>query len=205
MSEKTVKVATLITSVIIIAIAVRIVAFIERMPQCSCSVPTETLDRISFLEKILIGFGGFGILYQLYSFNEPFSSNSGLVSSPIYLGVLLVSFLIYALFAYNVNEFRKTISEGCKCADTWEKTAMYIQAIYYVLMISFIVITSLFLLSLGALSFKSGYGRNILLITFSVITLGAWSLFGGDLNVFLDMAMNAVEKEGFECGCEKHK
>lgn len=210
MSEKTVKIVTLITSVIIIAIVVKIVAFIERMPQCSCSVPTETLDRIAFLEKIIIGFGGFGILYQLYSFNTSMMANTGLISSPIYLGVLLISFLVYTLFAYNVNQFRQTLSEGCKCADTWEKTAMYIQAIYYVLMISFIVISALFLLSLGAFSFKSGPGRNILIIAFSVIALGAWSLFGGDLNVFLDMAMDAVETEGFECGCnlqdgKKHK
>jgi len=211
MSEKTVKIVTLITSVIIIAIVVKIVAFIERMPQCSCSVPTETLDRISFLEKIIIGFGGFGILYQLYSFNEPFSTKTGLISSPIYLGVLLISFLVYTLFAYNVNDFRRSLSGGCECADTWEKTAMYIQAIYYVLMISFIVISALFLLSLGALSFKSGPNRNILIIMFSLIALGAWSLFGGDLNVFLDMAMEKTMKtEGFECGCnlqegKKHK
>jgi len=207
MSEKTVKVATLVTSVIIIAIAVKIVAFIERMPQCSCSVPTETLDRIEFLEKILIGFGGFSILYQLYSFNTSMMANTVLVSSPIYLGVLLISFLVYALFAYNVNDFRRSLSNKCECADTWEKTAMYIQAIYYVLMISFIVISALVLLSIGVFSFKSGPGRNVLIIAFSVIALGAWSLFGGDLNVFLDKAMKT---EGFECGCnlqdgKKHK
>ena len=210
MSEKTVKIVTLITSVLVIWIVTRIVAFVERMPQCACSVPTETLDRIAFLEKIIIGFGGFGILYQLYSFNASMMENSGLISSPIYLGVLLISFFVYALFAYNVNDFRRSISGDCKCADTWEKTVMYAQAIYYVLMISFIVISALFLLSLGALSFKSGPGRNMIIIAFSVIAMGAWSLFGGDMNVFLDKAIDAVETEGFECGCnlqegKKHK
>jgi hypothetical protein len=175
------------------------------MPQCACSVPTETLDRIALLEKIIIAFIGFGMLYQLYTFNAPIVANSGLVSSPIYLGISVISFLVYTLFAYNVNDFRKSISGDCKCADTWEKTAMYAQAIYYVLMISFIVITTLFLLSLGALSFKSGPGRNMIIIVFSVIAVGAWSIFGGDMNVFLDKALDAIGKEGFECGCEKRK
>jgi hypothetical protein len=210
MSEKTVKVVTLITSVIIIWIVTKIVAFVERMPQCACSVPTETLDRIEFLEKVIIAFIGFSILYQLYTFNGPMIANAGLVSSPIYLGIAVISFLVYMMFAYNVNDFRKSISGDCKCADTWEKTAMYAQAIYYALMISFIVITTLFLLSMGALSFKSGPGRNMIIILFSIIAVGAWSIFGGDLNVFLDKAIDAVETEGFECGCnlqdgKKHK
>ena len=201
MSEKTVKVVTLITSVLIIWIVNRIVAFVERMPQCACSVPTETLDRIALLEKIIIAFMGFGILYQLYTFNGPMIANAGLVSSPIYLGITVISFLVYMMFAYNVNDFRKSISGNCECADTWEKTAMYAQAIYYALMISFIVITTLFLLSVGALSFKSGPGRNMIIILFSIIAVGAWSLFGGDMNVFLDKALDAIGKEGFECGC----
>lgn len=210
MSEKTVKVITLFTSVLIIWIVTRIVAFVERMPQCSCSVPTETLDRIAFLEKVIIAFVGFGILYQLYSFNTSMMANTGFISSPIYLGISVISFLVYMLFAYNVNDFRKSISGNCECADTWEKTAMYAQAIYYVLMISFIVITTLFLLSAGALSFKSGPGRNMIIIVFSLIAVGAWSIFGGDMNVFLDMTLDAIGKEGFECGCnlqdgKKHK
>ena len=195
MSEKTVKVVTLITSVLVIWIVNRIVAFVERMPQCACSVPTETLDRIALLEKIIIAFVGFGILYQLYTFNGPMITYSVLVSSPIYLGISVISFLTYIVFAYNVNDFRKSISGDCKCGDTWEKNAMYAQAIYYVIANLYIVITTLFLLNVGALSFKSGLGRNMIIILFSIIAVGTWSIFGGDMNVFLAKALDSIGKD----------
>jgi hypothetical protein len=39
----------------------------------------------------------------------------------------------------------------------------------------------------------------ILLVLF-VIGLGIWSLYGGDMNVFLEYAMNQ-SKDGFQCNC----
>ena len=218
MSIKTLKVATLLTSVLIIWIVVKIVVFIKQMPQCACSVPAKTLDRIEILEKVIIAMGALSILYQLFTFNAPFTN----ASSPGYLVTSVFAFLIYTLFAYNVNDFRNSISKKCECADKWEKTAMYIQAIYYVVAISIVIIGALVLLSGGVINFASGPGRTIGIIAFTIIAIGAWSLFGGDMNVFLDYVMQTVEnkegfssmktedkkrnaKESFSCGCNKEK
>lgn len=225
MSIKTVKVATLLTSVLIIWIVVKIVVFIKQMPQCACSVPAQTLDRIMVLEKVIIAMGALSILYQLFTFNDP------KISSPGYLVTSVFAFLIYAVFAYNVNDFRNSISKKCECADKWEKTAMYVQAIYYVVAISIVIIGALVLLSGGVINFASGPNRTIGIIAFAMIAIGAWILFGGKMNVFLDYAinMNKIEsfssmhaedgkkesfssihaedgkKESFDCGCNKDK
>ena len=220
MSIKTLKVATILTSVLIIWIVVKIVAFIKEMPQCACSVPAQTVDRIAVLEKVIIAMGALSILYQLFTFND--QKNSSIVGSPLYLVTSLVAFLIYAVFAYNVNDFRNSISKKCECADKWEKTAMYVQAIYYVVAISIVIIGALTLLSGGVINFASGPNRTIGIIAFAMIAIGAWILFGGKMNVFLDYAININKTEGFssmqtedrkkdntkesfDCGCNKEK
>jgi hypothetical protein len=164
--------------------------------------------------------GGLSILYQLFTFND--SKNSSIAGSPLYLVTSLFAFLIYAVFAYNVNDFRNSISKKCECADKWEKTAMYVQAIYYVVAISIVIIGALSLLSGGVINFASGPNKTIGIIAFAMIAIGAWILFGGKMNVFLDYAINMNKperfqesfssmqtedrkKESFDCGCNKEK
>ena len=69
MSDKSFRVTNIITSIILIWIIVKIIAFVEAMPQCGCSVPQQTLDRIAFLEKVIIAIMSGSILYNLYLFN----------------------------------------------------------------------------------------------------------------------------------------
>ena len=207
MSDKSFRVTNIITSVIFIWIIVKIIAFVEAMPQCGCSVPEKTLDRLAFLEKVIIAMMSGGILYNLYFFNDPVFSSQANGSGSIllfsgYQLFLFLAFAVYLLFALNTKEFSKTLSTSCNCADKWEKTALYIQAIYYAIAVAFIIFAALTLLTVGTMKMSSSFGKVSFLFTFSIVAVSAWSLFGGDLNVFLDYVMqNFSQIEGFEYRC----
>jgi hypothetical protein len=59
--------------------------------------------------------------------------------------------------------------------------------------------------------FEINSNRLMFLALFLIVAVSAWSLFGGDLNVFLDYVMKTVDKEeeGFQsggtCGCNKEQ
>ena len=216
MSVNTSRVIGIITGVIFIFIVIKIVKFIESMPQCSCSVPTQTLERIMFLEKIVILFASLGIIYNLYFLNKTddtlmmkMFSNDTFFYIP-QMAYFAIIFFVYVIFIYNVNDFRNSIGKKCECADKWEKTAMYIQAILYIIFLSILVISLLLLLQAGIFNMSSPKGQMIAVVGFSIVAVFAFAVFGGDLNVFLDYAMKYVEKEeGFSsdgsCGCDRDK
>jgi len=198
MSVNTSRVIGIITGVIFIFIVVKIVKFIEAMPQCACSVPTQTLDRIAFLEKIVIAIACLGIVYNLYFLNKADDtwmmkkfSNDTFFFIP-QMAYFAIIFFVYVVFIYNVNDFRKSISKKCECADKWEKTAMYIQAILYIISFSILLIGLLLLLQAGVLNMSS---PKVAIIGFSIVAIFAFAVFGGDMNVFLDYAMKYVDKE----------
>jgi len=206
MSDRPLKVITILTGAIVIWIVFKIVEFIESMPQCSCSVPTQTLERIAFLEKGIIAIMAIGILSQLYNFNNSLNStNEAMLSNPLHSILGVIGVVIYVFFIYNVNKFRTSIGKDCKCADKWEKIAMYVQALFYIIIFSLTVISTLFLLNVGMINMKTGIGRNILLITFSIVAVAMFSFFGENPNVFVDYVMEHVAKEGFECGGAQKK
>jgi len=201
---------------------VKIIAFVEAMPQCGCSVPEKTLDRLAFLEKVIIAMMSGGILYNLYFFNDPVFSSQANGSGSIllfsgYQLFVFLAFAVYLLFALNAKDFSKTLSKTCitastkyssytwgnhslpnNCADKWEKTALYIQAIYYAIAVAFIIFAALILLTVGTMKMSSSFGKVSFLSLFSIVAVSAWSLFGGDLNVFLDYVMNNVAQiDGF--------
>jgi hypothetical protein len=113
-----------------------------------------------------------------------------------------------------VNNFKNALSastgskESCECIDKWQKTALYIQAIIYMIVVSVILILGIFLVNI---SLRSGIGSNFtnvmgLLVLFA-IGLGIWSFYGGDMNFFLEYAMDAMPQsnEGFGCNYKKDK
>ena len=216
MSVNTSRVIGIITGVIFIFIVIKIVKFIESMPQCSCSVPTQTLERIAFLEKIVIAIASLGIIYNLYFLNKTddtlmmkMFSNDTFFYIP-QMAYFTIIFFVYVIFIYNVNDFRNSIGKKCECADKWEKTAMYIQAILYIIFLSILVIGLLLLLQAGIFNMSSPKGQMIAVVGFSIVAVFAFAVFGGDLNVFLDYAMKTVDKEeGFSsdgsCGCDRDK
>lgn len=214
MSDQNTKVIMLITSVILIWIVVKIKEFLENMPPfgepegCACYKKSgNSAERLAFLENIVIILAGIGILYQLYFFNSS-DIEKKMMNTISYSTLLFITFIVYLLFAYNANDFRKSLDKSCKCADKWEKTALYIQAIYYVIIIALIIMSVLVLLTVGTIKTSSPYGRTIIILCFSIGAIIAFSVFGGNVNVFLDYAIehsNKTNKEGFECGCESKR
>ena len=44
--------------------------------------------------------------------------------------------------------------------------------------------------------------RTAMIGGFSIIAIVAFSLFGGDMDIFVDYVMKYFDKEGFEGGCD---
>jgi len=211
--ENTKQIVSIVSSIFVIIIITKIVEFLKSVPNCQCAKITDTgiLDKIVFLEKSIIGLMVIQILRKVYEMSS-FSSltkidNITKMNSPLNLILFAAAFLVYVFFIYNVNNFKdalvvsKNSKESCECIDKWEKTALYIQAIIYMISVSVILILGMFLVNISLLKGTSGNFTNvIILLVLFVIGLGIWSLYGGDMNVFLEYAMNQ-SKDGFQCNC----
>ena len=210
--ENTQHIVSIISSVFVIIIITKIVEFLKSVPQCQCAKISETdiLDKIVFLEKSIIILMVVQILrkvHEMYSFSSLTKIDK--MNSPLNLLLFALAFIIYVFFIYNVNSFKDALNfaqagskQSCECIDKWEKTALYIQAIIYIIVTSVILILGMFLVNI---SFRSGKPNGnflnvIMLLIFSLIGLGIWSFYGGDMNVFLEWAMDAIpSNEGFGC------
>ena len=205
------QIVSIISSIFIIIIITKIVEFLKSVPSCECAKIADTgiLDKIVFLEKSIIGLMIIQILRKVYELYSPIKIDKiAKMNSPINLFLFAIAFLVYIFFIYNVNDFKDALNlskkskESCECIDKWEKTALYIQAIIYMIAVSVILILGLFLVNI---SLTKGTGSNftnvMILLIFSVVGLGIWSLYGGDMNVFLEYAMDVIPQsnEGFGC------
>ena len=209
--ENTTKIISIISSIFVIIIITKIVEFLKSVPQCQCAkiADTSILDKIVFLEKSIIGLMVIQILRKLYEFTLPFKIDKKTkMNSPINLVLFSVAFVIYLFFIYNVNNFKDALNlakgsaKSCECVDKWEKIALYIQAIFYMIILSVILILGIFLVNIALKNGTMGnFTNTIVLLVFFVIGLGIWSLYGGDMNVFLEYAMDVMPKtkEGFQC------
>lgn len=213
--ENTQKIVSIISSIFVIIIITKIVEFLKSVPQCQCAKIADTgiLDKIVFLEKSIIFLMVVQILRKVYEMSSSSSpikiDKMAKMNSPLNLFLFAVAFLIYMFFIYNVNSFKDALNlakgskESCECADKWEKNVLYIQAIIYMIVMSVILIMGLFLVNI---SFRTGtpngnFANVLILLVFSAIGLGIWSLYGGDMNIFLEYAMSVIPqtKEGFQC------
>jgi hypothetical protein len=192
----------------------KIVEFLKSVPNCQCAKIADTgiLDKIVFLEKAVIVMMVINIIRKLYEMSVSAKIDKiEKMNSPINLIIFAVAFLVYVFFIYNVNNFNDSMKESkdskqsCECVDKWEKTALYIQAIIYMISVSVILIIGIFLVNISLTQGKTGNFTNVMiLLIFFVVGLGTWSLYGGDMNIFLDYAMSALPslpqtKEGFGC------
>ena len=213
------QIVSIISSIFIIIIITKIVEFLKSVPNCECAKIADTgiLDKIVFLEKAIIGLMAIQIIRRIYEMSTSIKVDKlSKMNSPFNLFIFAVAFLVYVFFVYNVNNFKNALSastgskESCECIDKWQKTALYIQAIIYMIVVSVILILGIFLVNI---SLRSGIGSNftnvmVLLVLFA-IGLGIWSFYGGDVNFFLEYAMDAMPdmpdmpqfKEGFHSDC----
>jgi hypothetical protein len=209
--ENTQHIVSIISSIFVIIIITKIVEFLKSVPSCQCAKIADTgiLDKIVFLEKSIIGLMVIQILRKVYELYSPIKIDKiAKMNSPLNLITFAVAFLIYVFFIYNVNNFKDSLAaaknskESCECVDKWEKTALYIQAIIYMIVVSVILILGIFLVNISLKQGTTGNFTNVMiLLIFSVVGLGIWSLYGGDMNVFLEYAMDVIpqSKEGFDC------
>jgi hypothetical protein len=209
------QIVAIISSIFIIIIITKIVEFLKSVPSCECAKIADTgiLDKIVFLEKAIIGLMVIQILRRVYEISTSVKVDKlDKMNSPFNLFIFAIAFLVYMFFIYNVNSFKDALNvakkskESCECLDKWQKTALYIQAIIYMIVVSVILILGIFLVNI---SLRSGIGSNftnvMILLLFSVVGLGIWSLYGGDMNIFLEYAMSVmpdITKEGFQSDCE---
>jgi hypothetical protein len=205
------QIVSIISSIFVIIIITKIVEFLKSVPSCQCAKIADTgiLDKIVFLEKSIIGLMVIQILRKVYELYSPIKIDKiAKMNSPLNLIIFAVAFLIYVFFIYNVNNFKDSLAaaknskESCECVDKWEKTALYIQAIIYMIVVSVILILGIFLVNISLKQGTTGNFTNVMiLLIFSVVGLGIWSLYGGDMNVFLEYAMDVIpqSKEGFDC------
>ena len=211
------QIVSIISSIFVIIIITKIVEFLKSVPSCQCAKIADTgiLDKIVFLEKSIIGLMVIQILRKVYEMSTSVKVDKiAKMNSPLNLFIFAVAFLVYIFFIYNVNNFKDALSastgskESCECLDKWEKTALYIQAIIYMIVVSLISILGIFLVNI---SLTKGTGSNftnvMVLLIFSIVGLGIWSLYGGDMNVFLEYAMDVIPQsnEGFGCNYKKDK
>lgn len=206
------QIVSIISSIFVIIIITKIVEFLKSVPSCQCAKIADTgiLDKIVFLEKSIIVLMAIQILrkvYEMSSFSTAKIDKIAKMNSPLNLFIFAVAFFVYVFFIYNVNNFKDALSavtgskESCECVDKWEKTALYIQAIIYMIAVSVILILGIFLVNI-ALTNKTGsnFTNVMILLIFSVVGLGIWSLYGGDMNIFLEYVMNVMpqsDEEGF--------
>ena len=205
------QIVSIISSIFIIIIIIKIVEFLKSVPSCQCAKIADTgiLDKIVFLEKSIIGLMVIQILRKVYELYSPIKIDKiAKMNSPLNLIIFAVAFFIYVFFIYNVNNFKDSLAaaknskESCECLDKWEKTALYIQAIIYMIFVSVILILGIFLVNISLKQGTPGNFTNVMiLLIFSVVGLGIWSLYGGDMNVFLEYAMDVIPQsnEGFGC------
>lgn len=212
------QIVSIISSIFVIIIITKIVEFLKSVPSCQCAKITDTgiLDKIVFLEKSIIVLMVIQILRKIYELYSHIKIDKiAKMNSPINLFLFAVAFLVYVFFIYNVNNFKDALNvakgsskstESCECLDKWQKTALYIQAIIYMIVVSVILILGIFLVNISLTTgTRNNFTNIMILLVFSVVGLGIWSFYGGDMNVFLEYAMSVMPQsnEGFDRPHEK--
>lgn len=187
------KIISILTGVFIIFIVMKITEFLKSLPQCACyseKANLHDLDKIVFLQKSVIGIALIKIahiVYQMFANNG--SSNKELIrNSPYMLIMLIVTILVYTFFSYNVYKHQQSAGSKCECADKWQQSVMYFQALVYALIVAMVLILGLTLLSTGTIG-DSNFKRITTLLAVFVLGMGVFTAFGGDMNIFLEKAM----------------
>ncbi len=185
MNENIVKTISVVTTSIVIFIFTRIRAYLAEVPECACYKKQgkhDSIERLRFITLIMIGVFVVNLVWSLFAPVE-----SGI------LGIFIA--IIYLIYVYNVHDFRHNVALKCDdCADKWPKYAMYGFSLLYAVMFSILLLSSIVLtMTVGT---KTGYLPIIIVLFF--VGLGAWTFMGGDLNEFVDAAMQFVGFEGFK-------
>ena len=190
----------IIVGVFVIFIVLRITEFLRTLPQCPCvaekSGKSNNLDKIVFLEYSVIFIAVVKIIHTIYNMYVGAGKESK--DSPYMLFMVFLSTVIYTFFIYNVYEHQQSAGSKCECADKWQQSVMYFQALIYALVVAMIFFLGLITLSTGSIG-DSNAKRIIVLLAVFITGLGIFSFFGGDMNIFVEHVMVYFKgSEGFE-------
>lgn len=190
----------IIVGVFVIFIVLRITEFLRTLPQCPCvaekSGKSNNLDKIVFLEYSVIFIAVVKIIHTIYNMYVGAGKESK--ESPYMLFMVFLSTVIYTFFIYNVYEHQQSAGSKCECADKWQQSVMYFQALIYALVVAMIFFLGLITLSTGSIG-DSNAKRIIVLLAVFITGLGIFSFFGGDMNIFVEHVMIYFKgSEGFE-------
>jgi len=185
------KIISIITGVFVIFIVLKITDFLRSLPQCPCYSEKAgnkgNLDKIVFLEKSVIVVALIKIAHIVYQMFVD-SSTTKPTSSPFMAFMLFLTVAIYTFFSYNVYTHQQSTASQCECADKWQQNVMYFQALIYALIVALVLILGLTLLSSGSMG-DGIFGRTVVALAVFILGLGIFTMFGGDMNVFLDKVM----------------
>ena len=185
------KIISIITSVFVIFVVLKITEFLKTLPQCPCysekAGNKHNLDKIVFLQYSVIGVALIKIAHILYKMFAD-SSTTKPTSSPFMAFMLFLTVSIYTFFTYNVYTHQQSTASQCECADKWQQNVMYFQALIYALVVALTLILGLTMLSSGSMG-DGILGRTVVLLTAFILGLGIFTVFGGDMNVFLEKVM----------------
>jgi hypothetical protein len=96
-----------------------------------------------------------------------------------------------------VYEHQKSAGSHCECADKWQQNVMYFQALIYALVVAMIFFLGLIMLSTGSVG-DSNFRRVVVLLAVFITGLGIFSMYGGDMNIFVEHVMqNFLQIDGF--------
>ena len=200
----------IITGVFVIFIVFKITEFLKTLPQCPCynekSGKTNNLDKIVFLQKSVIFIALLKIIHTIYAMYTKSANQSK--ESPYMLFMVFLTTIVYAFFIYNVYEHQKSAGSHCECANKWQQNVMYFQALIYAIVVAMILFLGLILLSTGSVG-DSNYKRIVVLLAVLITGLAIFSMYGGDMNIFVEHVMNNFSQiDGLQTsnGCpDRHK
>jgi hypothetical protein len=185
------KIISIVTSVFVIFIVMKITEFLRTLPQCPCYAEKagnkHNLDKIVFLQYSVIGIALIKIAHIVYQMFVD-SSTTKPTSSPFMAFMLILTVSIYTFFTYNVYTHQQSTASQCECADKWQQNVMYFQALIYALVVALVLILGLTLLSSGSMG-DGILGRTVVVLAAFILGLGIFTMFGGDMNVFLEKVM----------------
>lgn len=185
------KIITIITGVFVIFVVLKITDFLKTLPQCPCysekAGNKDNLDKIVFLEKSVIVVALIKIAHIVYQMFVD-STTTKPTSSPFMAFMLFLTVAVYMFFSYNVYAHQQSTASQCECADKWQQNVMYFQALIYALVVALVLILGLTILSSGSIG-DTIFGRTAVLLSVFILGLGIFTMFGGDMNVFLEKVM----------------
>jgi hypothetical protein len=133
-------IAGLIISVLFILYVRNVRQYLDKIETCNCA-PLQYVTSLYNLETVLLYLLYVGVVFNAITFVYPgwlvrlvptiLGSNYAKSISALLFMYLLIMLGVVIAFIYNVYEYHKNLKSDCSCIDETESDMLYIQAVYY--------------------------------------------------------------------------